>query len=157
MQKYTWFFSLKESLTTEAEAKLAQTFEEFLAQWKSHGTPVNGNIEIKYSRFVIVQADPNDDRPSGCSIDNLKRSVGGILQHFSLETVDHAYVWYRDQEQTIQSTHFSKLAKLVESGDLQADTPIFDHTLSNSDDLSKWEVSLQDSWLKRFLKTSPAS
>ncbi|MEM9935574.1 MAG: hypothetical protein AAF824_18255, partial [Bacteroidota bacterium] len=144
-------------LTRETETKLSQTFESFLAQWKSHGTPVHGNIQLRYSRFVIVQADPNDHRPSGCSIDNLKRSVGGILEHFSLDTVDNAYVWYKDQAGEVSSTHFREIGNLVASGELTPDTLIFDHTLSNSDDLTKWEVALKDSWLKRYLKSSPTS
>ncbi|MEL6671480.1 MAG: hypothetical protein AAFR61_04785 [Bacteroidota bacterium] len=154
MQSYTWFYSLKETLSPEVESQLEQDFDHFLAQWKSHGTPVDGLIQISYHRFVIIQSDPQTSRPSGCSIDSLKRAVGQILQQRHQEVLDAAHVFYRDEQQEIAFTHFRDIPKLVAAGSLSAETQVFDHSLGQSDDLSRWEIALQDSWLKRFLPSA---
>lgn len=151
MQTYTWFYSLKDQPSPAQKAKLEAGFEQFLANWKSHGTPVEGLIQFVYDRFVIIQSDPGKARPSGCSIDSLKRGVEGILTQTELPWMEAAYVCYRDAAGEIQSVHFSKIKSLIESGELTADTQVFDHSLSQSDDLSKWEQPLSATWLKRFL------
>jgi len=150
MQSYTWFYSLADALSPEKEAVLAADFEHFLARWKSHGTPVEGLIKIRHGRFVIVQSNPADARPSGCSIDSLKKSVSAILDKHGLKVLDASYVYYRSGTE-IKAVHFGKLNALAADGTLEADTIVFDHSLSQSDDLSKWELPLKQTWLKRYL------
>lgn len=151
MQKYTWFFTLKEALSPAEAEQLNADFLTFLNQWKSHGTPVDGLITLKYNQFVIIQADPAQPRPSGCSIDSLRRSVEQILVHRQRQWVEPAYVAFKDAEGKVQLTHFQKIPELIAQGTLSAETTILDNTLSQSDDLSRWEVQLADSWLKRYL------
>lgn len=157
MQRYTWFFTLTEALDSATEQALAADFAQFAAQWKSHGTPVDGLIRIKHSRFIIAQSNPGDDRPSGCSIDSLKRGISQILHHHKLPTLDNAYVSYQAADGKVAVVHFQQIPALVTDGTLRADTLVFDHTLSQSDDLNKWEVSLKDTWLARFLPKQAAS
>lgn len=156
MQRYTWFFTLADTLDAAAEAALEADFGRFAAQWQSHGTPVDGLIRIRHGRFVIAQANPADGRPSGCSIDSLKRGISQILQQHQLQTLDNAYISYQTADETVAIAHFKQIPALVSEGTLGPDTQVFDHTLSQSDDLHKWEVSLKDSWLARFLPKQAA-
>lgn len=151
MTKYTWFYSFAETLTAEQMATLEAKFQAFLSQWKTHGTPVNASIEIRYARFVIIQADPSDGRPSGCSIDSMRHTVEQILTAHGHTWLDNAHVYLRNEHGDILAPHFSELPKLAAAGKLNADTPVFDNSLSQTDDLGKWEVSLADTWLKRYL------
>lgn len=153
MQTYTWIYSLEESLTDEKKLDLDQAFDSFLSKWKSHGVPVRGLIQIKYNRFILIQSDSGEDRPSGCSIDNLKRTVSQILAQHSLTYLDGGYIFYRSNQGNISFTHFKNIPALLEKGELTQDTIIFDHSLGQSDDLSKWEITLKDSWMKRYLPT----
>ena len=151
MQAYTWFYSLVTPLTASQEAALRADFAAFTQQWQSHGTPVDGLIQVKYKRFIIAQANPTDSRPSGCSIDSLKRGIEQILVRHQLPWLDAAYVFFRKDTDEIEAVHFREIATLVQSGTLKADTTVFDHSLSQSDDLSKWEVPLKQTWLKRHI------
>ena len=47
--------------------------------------------------------------------------------------------------------HFQQVPELVANGTLHEDAIVFDHSLSNSDDLSNWEVSMKNTWMKRYL------
>lgn len=150
MQQYTWFFSLKDSLSPAAKAQLQASIDAFLAQWKTHGVPVDGLVRIAHDRFVIVQSNPSEGRPSGCSIDSLKRGMTQVLQQNEVETVDAAHVYYRQGDQ-IQYTHFKEISQQIAQGILKEGDIVFDHSLGQSDDLTQWEKPLQDTWLKRYL------
>ena len=155
MQLYTWIFSLAESLSDSQKSQLEQSFASYLAKWNSHGRPLKALILVRHNRFVIVQADPTENRPSGCSIDSLKRAVTQILEDQGLKSVDASRVHYQDAGGEIASLDFRELPKAIQSGQLHENTLVFDHSLGQSDDLSRWEVTLQNSWMKRFLpKTS---
>lgn len=151
MQSHTWFFSLKDELSKEQLEALQVDFDRFTAQWKTHGKPVDGLIRLRHKRFVIAQANPGDDRPSGCSIDSLRRGIGEILQKHQLKTLDNGYVFFVDEEGNVQEVHFRELPQYIKGGRLGANTVVLDHSLSQTDDLEKWEVPLQSTWLKRFL------
>lgn len=151
MQQYTWFYSLPQSLSAEQEAALKMDFDQFVGQWKTHGAPVDGLIQIKHRQFVIVQSNPAEGRPSGCSIDSLKKAVGQILQKHGLQAVEASQVFFEDATQHIRSVDFRQIPQLIKEGTLTPETKIFDHSLAHSDDLRKWEIPLKQSWLKRYL------
>jgi len=157
MQRYTWIYSLASPLAKDQCTQLAQAFEAFLNQWQSHGTPVAGQIYLAHDHFVIIQANPNEDRPSGCSIDSLKKTVEQILQQHGLNWVDASHIFYQRTNGTIGSVHFQELSAQIEQGTLTADTVVFDHSLGQSDDLSQWEVPLKATWMKRFLPKGAVS
>lgn len=151
MTTYTWIYTLADPVENNVQEALEAHFSAFLSQWKTHGTPVQGRIENKYGRFVIVQADPSDGRPSGCSIDSMRHGVEAILQQHKLTWLDNGMVTYRASDDSIQSIPFREIPALLASGDLGADTTIFDNTLSQTDDLNLWEKPLAETWMKRYL------
>ncbi len=151
MTKYTWFYSFAQALSVDQIIALEADFEAFLSQWKTHGTPVQGMIQIRYARFVIIQADPREGRPSGCSIDSMRHAVEQILTAHGLSWLDNSHVFIADEEDEILALNFRDLPALAAAGKLKADTLVFDHTLSQTDDLSKWEMPLADTWLRRYL------
>ncbi len=151
MQQFTWIFSLLQPVGPEIAQRLEQDFEAFQAQWKSHGTPVGGLIRLLHDRFVVIQAKDDEDRPSGCSIDSLRRGVTAILEQRGLGRADGGEVFYRNEQGDIEMVHFQKISQLVESGALCADSLVFDHSMNNTDDLSNWEVAMKHTWMKRYL------
>ncbi|GAB4412640.1 MAG: hypothetical protein OHK0039_18780 [Bacteroidia bacterium] len=155
MQRYTWFFSLPTPLDAAQAATLQQDFDRFAAQWKSHGTPVEGMIGIRYGQFIVARAQPDSERPSGCSIDSLRRGIEQILQRHGLAWAEAAIVFYRDAGGAVQHADFRQIPTLVAAGTLTGDTIVFDHTLGQSDDLSQWELPLKQTWLKRYLPAIP--
>ncbi|MEO0473676.1 MAG: hypothetical protein AAF206_28955, partial [Bacteroidota bacterium] len=107
--------------------------------------------QIRHQQFVIIQSNPADARPSGCSIDSLKRGVSDILVQRGHEVVDASQVFYRNKEGAVELVDFRQVKEKVSAGDLTANSIVFDHSLSQSDDLNKWEVAMKDTWLNRYL------
>lgn len=151
MQRYTWIFSLLSPVSESVAASLRLAFDAFQGQWKSHGTPVSGMIQLHHSQFVTVQAKDDEDRPSGCSIDSLRRGVTAILAQHELAWADGGEIFYRKADGSIAMAHFHQLPNLVENGTLGPDSIVFDNSLSDSDDLSRWELPMNQTWMKRYL------
>lgn len=151
MQQFTWIFSLQHRLTPEVKENLQKDLNQFTSQWKSHGTPVEGLIQIKRDQFVMAQADPSVARPSGCSIDSLRRGVDQILRHHDIPIYEPAFVGYENEAGETDFVDFRQISQYVKEGKLTPETTIFDNTLSQSDDLTLWEKPMKDTWLKRYL------
>ena len=152
MQQYTWIYSLNDTLSAVQNEALTAQFQAFSQNWKSHGTPVEGTVNIHYQRFVIVQADMRSERPSGCSIDSMRKTVENVLKEQGFFYTDASQIHYRNAGNEIAFVSFREVVNLLANEEMNENTVIFDNTLSNSDDLNKWEVPLAQTWLKRFLK-----
>ncbi len=154
MQQYTWIYTLADVVDKSQRQNLEKSFATFLNKWQSHGDAVVGRIWIPYNRFVVIQANSNEERPSGCSIDSLKHTVGKIMEDFGIHWLDASYVSYKDGDGNIHSIHFNEMEKLVQQGHIGPQTKVFDHSLGHSDDLDKWEVPLINTWMKRYLPSN---
>lgn len=147
--QHIWIFQLKNALSAAEQAPLQQSLDQLTADWKAHGAPVPGQAEIRYDRFVIVQAAPGST--SGCSIDSMTRGVEALLAQRQAEVLSPNYIFYRNAEGALAQVDFREVAAAIAAGTLTADTVIYDSTLGQSHDLSRWEVKLSDSWLSRYL------
>lgn len=152
MQQYTWFYTFAQPISTETALLLESDFRAFLAKWQSHGTPIAGDIYLKYGQFVVVQSSNEANRPSGCSIDGMKRAVETLLQKYGIACVDAAHIAYRNTAEEIEIVHFQEMGKRIAAQQVDAHTLVFDHSLNDSDDLSKWEQPLAQTWMRRWLK-----
>jgi hypothetical protein len=157
MQQYTWFYSFEKPFSESIEKELSSAFTQFLQNWKSHGKDIYGSIRIAHRQFVIIQTDDNKERPSGCSIDSMKSATERILQGAGLDWTDAGRIFFRTSSGEIGSTDFRELDKLIQIGTLHADTIVFDHSLGQTDDLSRWEIPLKESWMARFLPETARS
>jgi hypothetical protein len=147
--RHVWIFQLGTAPAQAARAQLLQELDAFIAVWKAHGSPVPGTAELRHDRFIIVQAEP--DHASGCSIDSMTKGVNEILAKHGLEVLGADRILYRAADGSIQNMDFKDAKAAIAAGTLKPDTIIFDSTLGNSSDLSRWEVPLEKTWMVRFL------
>ena len=114
----------------EAEADtLLGAVDDFLETWSAHGVPLRAGRELRERRFLLVGVDVDVESPSGCSIDALVNRLRGLARELDLGLVDHAPVWYRDDEgvRTVSRGEFRRMAR---DGEVQPDVPVFDTTLT---------------------------
>lgn len=147
--QHTWIFQLGAPLHPAQATQITQGLNALVAEWKAHGTPVPGHGEVRYDRFVVVQATPGST--SGCSIDSMTRGVETLLQAAGTEVLAPNFVFFREADGSLAFLDFREIAAGIAAGRLHADTTIYDGTMGQTNDLSKWEVALKDSWLARYL------
>lgn len=152
MMQHTWVFQFDNELNAEEIAIVEQKSQTFLTEWKAHGTPVPGKAQVKHQRFLILEAE--EGSTSGCSIDSMTRSITAIAQTVGKKLDDASQIAFLNADNKVETLDFRELKAAVESGKLQAHTVVFDNTMGQSSDLYKWEVRLEDSWMKRYLPRS---
>lgn len=150
--QHVWIFQLKDSLSSAQQEALAPALTKLVDDWKSHGAMVPGEYGIKYDRFIVVQAEPGST--SGCSIDSMNHGVDAILEQNGLEALPHNNIFFRTAEGGLDYVDFREVRTAIAAGRLGPDTQIFDSSLGQTNDFSRWEIKLADSWMSRFLPAS---
>ncbi|MFX9089601.1 hypothetical protein ABTN55_21265, partial [Acinetobacter baumannii] len=58
---------------------------QFVADWKSHGTPVKGYANLLFGQFIILMADETATGVSGCSTDSSVHLMKEIESRFKVD------------------------------------------------------------------------
>ena len=142
-----WIFSAERPLTSDEQSRLLREVDRFLEQWGAHDMPLTAGRDIRYDRFLFVAVDQRAVGPSGCSIDALVRQMQALQAEIGAELVNHAPVLYR-QGDHIARVSREQFAELVERGDIDLGTTVFDTTLTRLGDVraGRWETRAGDSW-----------
>ncbi len=151
MKKDTWIYALSKEISKEEEEILLTKFHLFLNQWKSHGTPVTGEIMIRDKRIILIQSDSSEEKPSGCSIDNMKRSIESILKSMEIGWEEPSVIFFRKENSEIGAVDFRELGIQIKNGSINAETIVMDFTLNNTDNPENLEMPLSQTWMRRFL------
>ncbi len=147
--QHNWIFQLKTHLSRSQRAQLLRDLVVLMEEWESHGAPVPGVAEIRYDRFILVKARPGTT--SGCSIDSMSQGVDKILTKNGAELLPNNFIYFRNSEGVLDYIDFRDVRGAIESGDLHPESTVYDSTFGQTNDLSRWEVSLKNCWLARFL------
>lgn len=144
-----WIWGFPRDLDAVEQARILAAFELFLPDWKAHKKPVTGEAAILENRFVILGGTVEGGF-SGCSMDAAFRVLKGIRQEHGLDGLDRSLVYWRD-ERGIQVTDRYQFGEKVRQGELGAETPVFDLTLTRLEDVRKglFERPMRETWHAR--------
>lgn len=124
----------------------------FLMEWTSHGNVMKASIDVLYNRFFVVLVDETAASASGCGIDKSVKFMQQMEQDYGINLFDRMLVTYRDAENKIQNTKLYTFEEMMERGELNADTIVFNNLISTKEDMqSKWEVPVKKSWHARMI------
>ena len=147
--RHVWIFQLASAPTDSQKSLILPQLEAFVAVWKAHGAPVPGEVSLRHERFVVVQAEPG--HASGCSIDSMNKGVNDILANAGIEVLGPERVFFREGDGSIAHIDFKEAKSAILAGRLSANSTVFDSTLGNTNELERWETTLDQTWLGRFL------
>ncbi len=145
-----WIFAAERPLTGAEQDQLLAEVDRFIGQWGAHDAPLTAGRELRYDRFLFIAVDQRQVGPSGCSIDALVRQMKVLEQRLGVELVNHAPVVFRHDGQ-IRRVPRDEFAQLASSGAVNAETTVFDNTLTRLGDVraGRWETRLAESWHAR--------
>lgn len=144
-------FSLNEAFEVE------QVLHEFVANWKSHGTPVKGYANLFFGQFIVLMADERATGVSGCSTDSSVRQVKEIESRFNVNLFDRQLLAFVVKDK-IQLLPLAQLQYSVDNGFIHADTIYFNNLVASKADLeNKWMIPLKESWLARRIRLNQES
>jgi hypothetical protein len=144
-------FSLTEALQVE------QVLQEFVSNWKSHGTPVKGYANLFFGQFIVLMADERATGVSGCSTDSSVRQIKEIESRFNVNLFERQLLAFVVKDK-IQLLPFAQLQYSVDNGFINANSIYFNNLVASKADLeNKWMVPLKESWLAGRIRLNQES
>jgi hypothetical protein len=136
-------FAMSEALDIES------LLNDFVSQWKSHGTPVKGAGYLFFGQFVILMADETASGVSGCSTDSSVRLIKDIEQRFGVNMFDRTMLAFLVKER-VQLLPLSQLQYAFDNQFITADTPYFNNLVETKKELEEdWIQPVKNSWLAK--------
>jgi hypothetical protein len=142
-----WIFSASQPVTGENAERLFSLVDDYLDEWKAHGTPLHCARDWSNDRFLAVAVDEAATGASGCSIDALFRILQDAQVSLGTTLVGSSRVYYRASDGTIECVSRPEFVRRRSSGMLPDDTPVFDTSVTNAGDYrTHFERALSASW-----------
>jgi hypothetical protein len=147
-----WIFAANRELTPHEAQNVTATMTEFLHGWKAHGAAVEAGFELQHNRFLLIASSNAMADPSGCSIDNMTRTVRELGQKLGVNFMPGANIFYQanDSVQMADRPTFKDLAK---KGLVGQETTVFNTNLTSVEELQsgKWQLPAKESWHSQLL------
>ena len=146
-----WIYQADRTFTDGETTTLQAAISDFVSKWLAHKAKVIGDGALFYHRFVILVADEEKLKVSGCSIDSTVRFVKEIGAQYGVNFFDRFYTCYL-QDGHIKGCDFETFKGLYQSGTVSNDTIVFNNIVHTIEGLnSQWQIPLQGSWQKKML------
>jgi hypothetical protein len=144
-----WLFGLDASLENGDMETVAAHLNRFIDSWQSHGREVKGTFAVIESRFLLIVAHAG---VSGCSTDDLMRTMRKLQDELGIVVMDGLRVFYRDERGAIRSVRRPDFLEMIRDGGITAETPVFDLSLTSLGQLQTgaFERPLKDSVFRKM-------
>ena len=142
-----WIYQSDRIFFMQEALEMETMLQQFVSDWKSHGTPVKGYANLFFGRFIILIADENATGVSGCSTDSSVRLIKEIEKKYNVSLFDRQMLTFYIKEK-VEPLPLSQLKYAVENKFITADTLYFDNTVLTKETLeNKWIIPVKNTWL----------
>lgn len=143
-----WIYQSHRVFSNAEADEISRAANHFIDEWTAHGKNMSASFKVLHNCFLILFADEEATKASGCSIDSSVNFIKQIEKHFELNLFERTNIAYRSAEGKVKVTSFNKFTNLLEQGALNEDTVIFNNLIHTKEELqTKWEVPVKDSWV----------
>ncbi len=146
-----WIYQCERFLAPHEVNAINEEGNRFVAGWNAHGTPLRAKIAVLENLFLIVMADEEQAKASGCSIDKSLQFVKEVENYLGASLTNRMKVGVLVDGKIIISD-LNKLSDLKNQGIIHENSLVFDNLVATKTDLDKnWLVKLNAGWHSRFL------
>ena len=144
-----WIYQSSRLFLISEALEMEDMMNDFAANWKSHGTPVKGFVNLLFGQFIILMADETATGVGGCSTDSSVHLVKAIEEKMNVQLFDRQNLAFVVKDK-IQLLPLGQLEYAVENNFINADTLYFNNTvLTKKELLENWIIPVKDSWLAK--------
>ena len=146
-----WIYQCERFLAPHEVNAINEEGNRFIAGWNVHGTPLKAKIAVVENLFLIVMADEEQAKASGCSIDKSLQFVKEVENYLGASLTNRMKVAISLDEKIVIAD-LNKLADLKSQGIITENSLVYDNLVATKSDLDKnWLVKLNAGWHSRFL------
>ena len=148
-----WIYQSNRIFFMQEALDMEPMLQDFVAQWKSHGTPVKGFANLFFGRFIVLMADENATGVSGCSTDSSVRLVKEIEKKYNVNLFDRQMLTFYIKEK-VELLPLLQLKYAIENKFITEDTLYFDNTVLTKEALeNNWIAPVKNTWLANKIST----
>lgn len=149
-----WIYQSNRLFSVREALQLEEILESFVANWKSHGTPVKGFATLFFGQFIVLMADERATGVSGCSTDSSVRMIKLIEETFSVELFNRQLLAFYQKEK-IELLPLQQLSYAWQNGFINGNTLYFNNLVDTKEVLEQhWIIPVRQSWLAQKLPTN---
>jgi hypothetical protein len=142
-----WVYGADKPLDESSTKVLLEETDNFLSQWKAHGTDLLSARDWSEDRFLTIAVDQEREGASGCSIDVLFRTLKSLESRLGAKLVTSGLVYFRGRDGGIRAVTRDEFGELAAGGEIEGKTEVFDLTVTT---LGEWRgrfrSKVEDSW-----------
>ena len=144
-----WIYQSSRLFFLSEALQIEELLENFVTQWKSHGTPVKGYANLFFGQFIILMADESTAGVSGCSTDSSVHIIKEIEKLFKVDLFNRQTLAFIIKDK-VQLLPLSQLKYAVENNFIDETTTYINNTITTKNELlQSWLIPVKDSWLAK--------
>jgi hypothetical protein len=108
-----WIYSSTRFFTNVEEDFITSNLDQFINQWATHGTELFAKGSILHHSFIVIVADENKVKSSGCSIDSSVRFIKDLGKELNIDFFNRMSILLKKEDE-YKRIHFSELSNHLE-------------------------------------------
>ena len=146
-----WIYGFNKRLGPAEIEIVKNRLQIFVDSWQVHSSQVEGGFELFESQFVFLATN---DTVSGCSIDSSIAVFKELKEVHGLDALDQNLIFFRNENNEVQTVSRSDFRIMVESGKIAPDTRVFNLMLNTTRQLKEnlFETDFSNSWHEKVFK-----
>ena len=109
-----WVYQSNRILSEEEKKFIQINLNEFVQNWKSHGSPLEGSGIVYLDRFLILMVN----YASGCSIDQSVHFIKSLGNEINVDFFDRMLITYLTKTGDLRTVHLSELEDLYQKNEI---------------------------------------
>ncbi len=151
MIEKVWIYILSKDLSIGERTQFTTNCKTFVDSWTAHDQKLNASFELYKDRMLVMKVDESAYNASGCSIDKLQRFIQVQEKELGIELLNRFLVALEVYD-GLMIVHSSHIKDLLSQNTITENTPVFDTTISSSEELKDWKKPLKNTWLNKYLE-----
>ncbi|MDQ6901844.1 MAG: hypothetical protein M3139_02385 [Bacteroidota bacterium] len=155
---HVWIYQSNKIFSDKEAKEINDILQNFIREWKSHGTPVKGFAALLFGQFIVFMADEAASGiVGGCSTDTSVRLMKHIEKDFDVDLFDRQMLAFIIDKE-VQLIPLSQVNNSLDDATITTNTLYFNNTiLTKNELLNNWIIPVKKSWLaKRIARDNQA-
>ncbi len=149
-----WIYQSSRLLTISEALQIEPLLENFVANWKSHGSTVKGFANLFFGQFIILMADETSCNVGGCSTDSSVHVIKQIERDLKIDFFNRENLAFIVKEK-VEILPLQQINYALENGFINSETLYFNNLVATKKDLlNNWIIPIKESWLAARFKLS---
>lgn len=150
MNTKVWAYAINGNFSDAEINSIINAGKQFVQGWTAHEQKLEASFEIFKGKIILVSVNEDVHNASGCSLDKLSRFMKELGAKYNFDPLNRLLVALKKGD-GVDIVHSSKIKDLLQTGEINENTVVYNTAISSHDEYMQWEQTLNNTWLKKYL------